>query len=47
MGKTEEQSVPLLLELSTYCTLVDRFGRLKGRGKRCEIRHVSIGLAGM
>jgi hypothetical protein len=31
-------SVPLLLGLVTYCTLVYAFGGLE-RGRRCEIRH--------
>lgn len=32
-------SVPLRLRLADCCTLADAFGRLKGRGRRCELRH--------
>ena len=44
---TGEGSVPLQLGPATYCTLADSFGGLKGRGRRCKMRHVgriSIGM---
>ena len=39
ISTTGEGSVPLPLGLATYCTLANSFGGLKGRGRRCEIRH--------
>ena len=37
---TGERSVPLLTGFAIFCTLVNSFSGLKGRGRKREIRHV-------